>query len=90
MGVLLGGQLSSRIFSLVLLVFFLFVPFRVGAEEIIKKGEVLNLERCVGIALEKQPNIIAAMKAVNIKSCYPPLFWFFWISRGVFRVLSCL
>ncbi|KAF0121308.1 MAG: type I secretion outer membrane protein [bacterium] len=66
MGVLLGGQLSSRIFSLVLLVFFLFVPFRVGADEIIKKGEVLNLERCVEIALKKQPNIIAAMNIVSI------------------------
>ncbi|MBI4620815.1 MAG: TolC family protein [Desulfobacterales bacterium] len=59
-------QLSSRIFSLVLLVFFFFVPFRVGAEGIIKKDEVLKLERCVEIALKKQPNIIAAMKAVNI------------------------
>ena len=66
MRVLPVRQLSSRIFSLVLLVFFLFVPFRVGADEIIKKGEVLNLERCVEIALKKQPNIIAAKNTVEV------------------------
>ena len=37
------------------------IPFKAGAEEIIKKGESLNLERCVEIALKMQPNIIAAM-----------------------------
>jgi len=51
---------------LVLLVFFLFVPFNAGADEIIKKDEALKLDRCVEIALKKQPNIIAAMNTVSI------------------------
>lgn len=36
------------------------------ADEAIKKGEALSLERCVAIALKKQPNILAARSAVNV------------------------
>ncbi len=36
------------------------VPFEAGAQEIIKKGESLNVERCIEIALKMQPNILAA------------------------------
>ncbi len=43
-----------------LLFFIVAVPFEAGAQEIIKKGESLNLERCVEIALKMQPNILAA------------------------------
>jgi len=35
------------------------------AQEVIKKGEALTLEKCIGIALKKQPNIIAAAGAVK-------------------------
>jgi outer membrane protein TolC len=75
----------------VLLAFFLFVPFRVGAEGVIKKDEVLELERCVEIALKKQPNIIAAMKAVNINQSrvgqakanyYPQIDWLSGYSKS--------
>jgi outer membrane protein len=41
------------------------VPFEAGAQEIIKKGENLNLERCIGIALKMQPNILAATGTVR-------------------------
>ncbi|MBI5101779.1 MAG: TolC family protein [Nitrospirae bacterium] len=42
----------------------LFAP-SVGAEEIIKTGEVLNLERAVEIALRKHPNISASQGSVS-------------------------
>lgn len=54
-----------QIISLIVL-FMLIMPFKAGADEIIKKDEVLSLERCVEIALKKQPNIIAAMNTVDI------------------------
>ena len=41
------------------------VPFEAGAQEIIKKGESLNVERCVEIALKMQPNILAAAGTVH-------------------------
>ena len=41
------------------------VSFRVSAEEIIKKDELLNLERCIEIATQKQPDIIAAFYNVD-------------------------
>ena len=43
-----------------ILLFILHYAFQAGAEEIIKKGEPLNLERCIEIALKMQPNIFAA------------------------------
>lgn len=60
------------------------MPFRVEAEEIIKKGEYLNLERCVEIALKMHPNIIAATNTVNANvsrigqskaNYYPQIDW---------------
>ena len=54
-----------QIISLIALL-ILIMPFNAGADEIIKKDEVLKLERCVEIALKKQPNIIAAMNTVSI------------------------
>ncbi|RJQ14402.1 MAG: TolC family protein [Nitrospiraceae bacterium] len=42
------------------------ISFNAGAEEIIKKDELLTLERCVEIALVKQPDIIAAANTVKI------------------------
>ncbi|MFA6053989.1 MAG: TolC family protein [Thermodesulfovibrionales bacterium] len=41
------------------------VPFEAGAQEIIKKGESLNIERCIEIALKMQPNILAATGTVR-------------------------
>jgi outer membrane protein len=49
-----------------LILFLIFImPFKAGAEDIIKKGEPLNLERCIEIALKRQPAIIAAMGTAN-------------------------
>ncbi len=47
------------------LLFLFILPFNLKAEEVIKKGEVLNLQRCVEIALKKHPDIIAATNNVN-------------------------
>lgn len=49
------------------LVVFLAVPAVAGAQEdLIKKGEQLNLRRCIEIALRKQPSIVAAKNTVRV------------------------
>ena len=50
---------------IILLSFMLLMPFSAGAQEIIKKGESLNIERCIEIALKMQPNILAATGTVR-------------------------
>ncbi len=67
------------------MLFFIFVlPCKGGAEEIIKKGETLSLERCIEIALKMQPTIAAAVNTVNINESrlgqaksnyYPQIDW---------------
>ncbi len=65
-----------------LLIFAL--PLTVNAEEIIKKGESLNLERCIEIAVKMQPSIAAAANNVNANASrvgeaksnyYPQINW---------------
>jgi outer membrane protein TolC len=48
--------------KIILLIIFvgLFLPFRAAAEAPINKGETLELERCIEIALKKHPGIRAA------------------------------
>ena len=67
-----------------ILFLLLITPFDVFAEEIIKKGEVLNLERCIEIALKMQPTIVAAVNTVNAtesrvgqakSNYYPQINW---------------
>ncbi|MEW6419152.1 MAG: TolC family protein [Nitrospirota bacterium] len=68
-----------------LILFFIFItPFNAGAEDIIKKGESLNLERCIEIALKRQPTINAAMNTANANqnkigeakaNYYPQIDW---------------
>lgn len=43
----------------------IFAPFSAGAEDIIKKDEMLTLQRCVDIAIVKHPTIVAAQGNVN-------------------------
>lgn len=71
-------------FSPFILVLILIMPFEGGAEEIIKKGESLNLDRCVEIALKMHPNIAAAVHNVNANvsrigqskaNYYPQINW---------------
>jgi len=47
--------------KLLLFVFFwLLLPMAVGAEDLIRRGETLDLQRCIAIALERHPTIRAA------------------------------
>jgi outer membrane protein len=59
-------------------------PCNAGAEELIKKGDALDLQQCIEVALKKQPNIIAAMSAINVNQSrvgqaksnyYPQINW---------------
>jgi outer membrane protein TolC len=54
------------------------------AEEFIKTGETLTLERCIEIALKNQPNMVAAMGAIKVSESrigqakanyYPQIDW---------------
>lgn len=73
----------KRLVILIVVLIYAF-PFEAKAEEIIKKGETLNLERCIEIALKMQPNVIAATSTVNVNESrvgqakanyYPQLNW---------------
>lgn len=52
---------------IIFIVLFLIViaPFKAGAEELIKKGELLNLERCLELGLKIHPTLVAAAGAVD-------------------------
>ena len=50
--------------SFTLLLLFI-VPFRADAEEIIRKDELLTLQRCVEIALIKHPTIVAGQNSIS-------------------------
>ncbi len=72
------------------LLFVLIIPFKAVAEEAIKKGEMLNLQRCIEIAIKRHPNIIAAMSTVDVNrsrigqaqaNYYPQLNWASGYSR---------
>ena len=72
------------------LLFVLIIPFESDAEEVIKKGEMLDLQRCIGIAIKRHPNIIAAMSTVDVNQSrigqaqanyYPQLNWSSGYSR---------
>ena len=52
--------------SFFLAVIIIVLPFAVSAEEIIKKGEVLTVERCVEIGLKMHPSIYAARGNVAV------------------------
>ena len=57
--------LNVKILEGLILGLILTVSFRVSAEEIIKKDELLSLERCIEIATKRQPDIIAAFYNVD-------------------------
>ncbi len=79
----------QRIFALILLFIFVSVS-DVTAEDIIKKGETLTLQQCIEISLKRQPNIVAAMSAVDASrsrvgqsraNYYPQINWSSGYSR---------
>jgi len=56
------GIMKRRL--LLLVCFWLILPAAVSAGELIRKGETLDLQRCIAIALVKQPRIQAAAGAI--------------------------
>ncbi len=69
---------------LVVIVLFMIAPPAAGAEELIRKGETLDLQRCIAIALKRQPNILAALNTVRVNESrigqakanyYPQINW---------------
>ena len=79
-----GIQKTTHCILLIASLFVLIIPFDSYAEELIKKGAFLTLERCIEIALKKQPNIIAALNNVNASESrvgqakanyYPQINW---------------
>jgi len=66
------------------------IPFEGYAEEVIKKGDLLNLDRCIRIALERHPDITAAKSTADAgwsrmkqaqSSYYPQIGWVSDVSR---------
>ncbi len=70
---------------ILLSVFLLYVvPFKSEAEEVIRKGELLTLERCIETALVRHPSIVAAKSTANASESrtgqakagyYPSIDW---------------
>lgn len=56
------GIMKRRLLFIVCL--WLLLPATVGAEELVKKGQTLDLQRCIVIALEKHPRIQAATSTI--------------------------
>jgi outer membrane protein len=54
----------KRFITFTLLLLFI-IPFNADAEDIIRKDELLTLQRCVEIALIKHPTIVAAQNSVS-------------------------
>ena len=54
-----------RRFVFILVCFWLIASSTAAAEELIKKGETLDLQRCLAIALERHPSILAAAGAIR-------------------------
>lgn len=82
----------KKFILLAILIFMLTISAKAETEEIIKKGESLNLARCLEIGLKLQPNIIAALNTADASqhriaearaNYYPQINW----STGYSRVL---
>jgi len=61
-------QLQMKQIVVFAIFFLCVVPAPAMAQDIIKKGESLNLERCIEIALKKQPVIAAAVGNVDVNA----------------------
>jgi outer membrane protein len=77
-------------FILLIISAIMILPLDAGAEVLIKRGDTLDLNQCIEIALKKQPNIVAAMGNVNINQSrvgqaksnyYPQINWSSGYSR---------
>ena len=60
-----GMRIYLRRFVLIIVCFCLLAPSVEAAEELIGKGEMLDLQRCLAIALERHPSILAAAGTIR-------------------------
>jgi TolC family type I secretion outer membrane protein len=69
---------------LLLITALLIIPCHAGAEDLIRKGDTLDLTQCIEIALKKQPSIVAATNILKVNESkvgqakanyYPQLNW---------------
>ncbi len=58
-------RVNLRSFVLILVCFLLFAPAASAAEGLIGQGETLDLPRCLAIALERHPSILAAAGTIR-------------------------
>jgi hypothetical protein len=59
-----GSHVMYRFIVIFLLAFT--IPGSAWAEEMIGKGERLNLDKCIEIALKKHPQILAALSTLDV------------------------
>ena len=52
--------------ALFLILVILAFPYKSRAQDVIRKGETLNIERCIEIALIKNQGIVAAARTLNV------------------------
>lgn len=79
-------------YRLIIALFLAFtIPGSASAEEMISKGERLNLDKCIEIALKKHPQILAALSTLDVKKSnvgqalagyYPQINWQAGMSRN--------
>ena len=83
-------RIYMRKINALLLVLVFGVPMTARAEDLIRKGEVLNLQRCVEIAVKNHPNVVAALSTLQATQArigqaranyYPQINWSSGYSR---------
>jgi len=86
------------IYSLIIAYFLFFTIYnQASAEEIIGKGEKLNLNKCIDIAVKKHPQILAAMGTLDVNKSkvgqamagyYPQINWSAGMSRNASPLMT--
>jgi outer membrane protein len=79
-------------YRLIITLFLAFtIPGNTSAEEMISRGEKLNLDKCIDIALRKHPQILAAISTLDVNKSkvgqaqsgyYPQINWQSGMSRN--------
>jgi len=89
---------GNFIAGLMLLLFlFIKIPCCAAAEELVSKGERLNLDKCIDIALKKHPQVIAAASTLEVNKSkvgqaqsgyYPQINWSAGMSRNASPLIT--
>ena len=82
---------------MLLLLLFITIPYCAAAEELVTKGERLNLDKCIDIALKKHPQIAAAASTLEVNKSkvgqaqsgyYPQINWSAGMSRNASPLIT--